>query len=393
MFPVMKTSLTGRLAVMSLLMAVSAAASAETLHITGVERAGNSLRLDVQSEIGLTNSIEFRTNLVIGDWVVLTNVVASQPNYSLFDFNYTGSAARFYRVAVAAPVGMVFIPSGAFTMGNCMAANEGNAAELPLHQVYVSGFYGDRYLVTSNLWRSVWQWATNHGYAFDNPGAAKGTNHPVQGLSWYDAVKWCNARSEMEGLTPAYYTNAAQGGVYRAGQLDLPSAAVKWTAGYRLPTEAEWEKAGRGGMPGHRFPWTYVDTISWTNANYTANPGLYPYDVNAAYGNNPLFAQGFAPYTSPVASFPANGFGLYDMSGNVLEWCWDWFDENWYSNAGATQNDTRGPSSSPVGYRTVRGGAWDMDAKNARVANRNPFIYSPPSITSYDLGFRCVRGL
>src|SRR5260221_10535074 len=163
---------------------------------------------------------------------------------------------------------MSLMPTGSFAMGNCMTTNEGKANELTLHAVYVSAIYMDRFDVTKALWDSVYQWATNHGYSFDNPGSGKAANHPEQRINWYDVVKWCNARSEKEGLTPAYYTSAAQTTVYRSGTNDLASNFVNWNSGYRLPTEAEWEKAARGGASGHRFPWADADTISWSRANY-----------------------------------------------------------------------------------------------------------------------------
>jgi len=96
------------------------------------------------------------------------------------------------------PAGMVFIPAGSFTMGNCMDSSEGYSDELPLHTVYVSAFYMDKYDVTKALWDSVYQWAITHGYSFDYDyvGSGKAANHPVQSMTWYDAVKWCNARSE-----------------------------------------------------------------------------------------------------------------------------------------------------------------------------------------------------
>src|SRR5262249_3900941 len=91
------------------------------------------------------------------------------------------------------PTGMVFIPAGSFTMGDSL---DHTSEELPLHTVYVSAFYMDRYETTKALWDEIYQWATNHGYNFDHAGLSKGTNYPVDTISWYDCVKWCNARSE-----------------------------------------------------------------------------------------------------------------------------------------------------------------------------------------------------
>jgi formylglycine-generating enzyme required for sulfatase activity len=163
----------------------------------------------------------------------------------------------------ASPSGMVLIPAGSFTMGNCMSLSEGYSDELPLHTVYVSAFYMDKYLVTKSLWDTVYQWATAHGYTFDYAGNGKASTHPVQWIEWYDCVKWCNARSEKEGRVPAYYADAGLSVRYRSGQV---APYVGWSSGYRLPTEAEWEKAARDGLSGQRFPWG--NTISWSQANY-----------------------------------------------------------------------------------------------------------------------------
>jgi formylglycine-generating enzyme required for sulfatase activity len=295
---------------------------------------------------------------------------------------------------------MVLIPAGSFAMGNCMdpETEDGGPDELPLHTNYVSAFYMDQYEVTMALWNDARQWATNHGYDFDNPGTWRdndnnvdGQHYPVHRINWYDMVKCCNARSEKEGLTPCYYTDAEQTTIYKTGQLDLTNGCVKWDAnGYRLPTEAEWEKAARGGDDGHRFPWAGSDTISWARANYYARPssaGGIPYDVNPTEGWNTNLYDDFH-YTNPVEYFPPNGYGLHDMAGNVWECCWDWYDANWYTNAAATQCDTRGPNE-VLSSRVRRGGSWDGDASVARCSAR---AFGSPWAAVNTLGFRCVRG-
>jgi len=120
------------------------------------------------------------------------------------------SVPMFYRVrgTNSAPDGMALIPAGSFTMGNCMNSGEGYSDELPLHAVYVSAFYMDRYEVTKALWDEVYNWAITHSYSFEYGAQGKASTHPAQYMTWYDTVKWCNARSEKENKTPAYYTDA-----------------------------------------------------------------------------------------------------------------------------------------------------------------------------------------
>jgi formylglycine-generating enzyme required for sulfatase activity len=278
-----------------------------------------------------------------------------------------------------APSGMALIPAGSFTMGDNL---DGDSYALPLHTVYVSAFYMDKYDVTKALWDDVYNWAITHGYSFEYGAQGKASNHPAQSMTWYDAVKWCNARSEKEGKTPAYYTDAGLSVRYRSGQV---AAYVNWSSGYRLPTEAEWEKAARGGASGQRFPWG--NTISWSQANYYAYPayplsvGGYAYDVNPTSGYHPTFATGSYPYTSPVDYFAPNGYGLYDMAGNVWQWCWDWSG----SYSSASQTDPRGPASGS--YRVIRGGCWVSNAFFCRSADRDGYY---PTHRGYDLGFRSV---
>jgi formylglycine-generating enzyme required for sulfatase activity len=301
-------------------------------------------------------------------------------NYRVRVSNQAGSVDSTYAglTVLTAPAGMALIPAGSFTMGNCMDPAEGWSEELPLHTVYVSAFYMDANLVSYSQWQAVYSWALAHGYTFDYAGSGKASTHPVQTIDWYDCVKWCNARSEKEGRVPAYYTDAGLSVQYRTGQA---APYVKWNTGYRLPTEAEWEKAARGGASGQRFPWG--NTISWSQANYYASPSSYAYDVNPTSGYNPAWTSGGYPYTTPGGSFAANGYGLYDMAGNVWQWCWDWYSSTYYSSSPGS--DPRGPSSGS--NRVSRGGGWGYNAISCRAADRgNSF----PSNSYIYLGFRSV---
>jgi len=275
---------------------------------------------------------------------------------------------------------MEYIPAGSFTMGNCMDPSEGDSGELPLHTVYVSAFYMDKYEVTKELWDEVKAWNGGNGYSYDYAGASSGTNNPVMNINWYDVVKWCNARSQKDGLTPCYYADAGLTVLYKTGQV---APYVKWDAnGYRLPTEAEWEKAARGGLSGQRFPWG--NTIDESQANYrslwSGGEHYYSYDVSTYSGYNPLFNGS----TSPVGYFAPNGYGVYDMAGNVWEWCWDWYSSSYYSSPPASNphNDT------PGSKRVIRGGSMVGYAEECRAARRGGYT---PSVFSYNIGFRCVR--
>ncbi len=276
---------------------------------------------------------------------------------------------------------MVLIPAGRFEMGD--GFNEGCPDERPVHTVMVSDFYIGRYEVSNDQMVEVLQWAADNGrvevttsavYNADGDAqkllhldeeqcritwdgkrfdlkATKSSGYPCVEVSWYGAVAYCNYRSEKEGLTPCY---------------DLSDWSCDWSAdGYRLPTEAEWEKAARGGAAGHRFPWSDTDTIQHTRTNYDST-GEQPYDTSQTRGDHPDYSDGGFPYTSPVGSFAPNGYGLYDMAGNVWEWAWDFWDPHYYQES--PEVDPHGPSSGT--YHVVRSGRWGYDAPTSRVAAR-----------------------
>ena len=221
---------------------------------------------------------------------------------------------------------MVLIPAGEFQMGS----DDHSDNEKPMHTVYLDAFYIDKYEVTNSQYKKFVD-ATEHKAPryWDNPGL-NAPNHPVAGVSWQDAMSYC-----------------------------------EW-AGKRLPTEAEWEKTARGGLIGKTYPWD--GNLTRDNANYDGIGG-----------------QDEWKYTAPVGSFPPNGYGLFDMAGNVYEWCADWYGEHYYA-ASPRENPT-GPSSGTT--RVMRGGSWRNASKGLCVAFRNDS--DPASATKDFCGFRCAR--
>ena len=235
---------------------------------------------------------------------------------------------------------MVLVQGGVFTMGD---ADEIDATP---HEVTISSFYIDKYLVTQGQYQEVMG---------DNPSRWKGQKNPVEQVRWSDGVRFCNKRSTMEGLTPCY---------------DLEKWECNFAAdGYRLPTEAEWEYACRAGTQG-----------AYAMGNDSSKLADYAwFDKNS--GGHP----------QPVGTKKANPWGLYDMCGNLWQWCNDFYQVDYYQQS--DKEDPRGPKAGDT--KVVRGGCWKSSADSCKAGyryNENPG-YADVCF-GYDIyGFRCVRNV
>jgi formylglycine-generating enzyme required for sulfatase activity len=341
--------------------------------------------------------LQSTTNLAAPNWATVSNAIlvtiSNAFPMTAVTITHTPPANFFHlfqntNKPITTSDGMALIPAGSFTMGDTL---DSETDAIPV-SVTVSAFYMDKKLVSYSQWQSVYNWATNNGYEFIISGSGNAANQPVQTVTWYDCVVWCNARSVQAGLTPVYYADAGFTQIYTISDGD--AVYPNWAAnGYRLPTEAEWEKAARGGLSGKRFPWG--NTISESQANYFSETYDYSYDLGPN-GLNAVFAAldaGDSSFTSPVGYFAPNGYGLFDMAGNVEEWCWDWAGVPY--GQPTTVNPTGPASPSPFGsngflVRVLRGGFWAQVASSARCAAR---ASNEPGAAANYIGFRCVRGL
>ena len=329
-------------------------------NVVGVQRAGTKL-VDITYDLADDDSSALYVTLQISSdsgvtWIVPTDSATGQIGEGITpgagramvwdagrNWNNLLSTTMRYRITADDFTGFALIPAGNFSMGAIINAGA-NPAPVT---VFVSAFYMAQHEVTKALWDEVRNWGLLNGYTDLPAGGGKASNHPVQTISWYDMVKWCNALSQKEGFTPCYTT---EGVAYKTGAKD--SVACNWNSmGYRLPTEAEWEKAARGGLTNLRYPWG--DTITHDQANYYSDGASD--DLNPTRGFHPSYASGSEPYTSPVGSFAPNGFGLYDVAGNVWEYCWDW---GGYLRA-LNNYGARDPKGAATGQSRIhRGGAW-----------------------------------
>jgi len=249
------------------------------------------------------------------------------------------SAEKSEEITTASGVVMVSLPGGWFEMGN----ENGNADEQPKHRVFLRPFRIDKYEVTQEEYAK---------YPLPNPSHFKNPKHPVEQMTWHDAIEYCNERSQAEGLDLCY---------------DLKTGKCNFEAnGYRLPTEAEWEYACRAG----------------TNTKYSFGSDRGQLKECSWFKENSLGK------THPVGKKKANPWGLFDIHGNVAEWCHDWYAGNYYQNSSA--KNPQGPGKGTE--RVLRGGSWNNTADACRSTYRGKSASLNDSCRTSDaIGFRCVR--
>ena len=289
-------------------------------------------------------------------------VTVAKPGFSI---NGTPKTVDIYYKLV---IEMVQIPGGSFDMGS----NNGNSNERPVHTVTLSSFYMGKYEVTQEQWAAVM--GSNPSYFNGSPASGEiQWKRPVEWVSWYDALVFCNKLSIKEGLNPAYSisgsTDPASWGAVPTSYSDPKITTwdavtiVAGSTGYRLPTEAQWEYAARGG---------------------NGSPGNYEYSGSNTIGDVAWYLGNSGCETHEVGKKAPNGLGLYDMSGNVYEWCWDCYE----SYSSGAQTDPTGGAVPWRSYRVFRGGSWGGDGQGLRSAFRE---YYYPYECFYTVGFRLVR--
>jgi len=263
------------------------------------------------------------------------------------------SLAPFSYSAAASSIPMVSIPAGSFLMGSPSDESGRDSDEGPQRTVNVSAFEMSETEVTQKQFEEVMGW---------NESYFSGVDHPVEEVTWFDCVSFCNKLSEADGYTKCYtITNIG----YDGDHITSADVSCNFGAnGYRLPTEAEWEYACRAG----------TTTRFYTGDSESDLAGAGWYDSNSGHT------------THAVGQKQRNAWGLYDMHGNVWEWCWDWYSSGYYGTRPDPDSDPTGASSGS--YRVVRGGSWYRAARFCRSASRYGFN---PGIRYSGFGFRVCR--
>jgi formylglycine-generating enzyme required for sulfatase activity len=304
--------------------------------------------------------------------------------YLLFAATTCSLEGDVFKVREKMEKGMVWIPAGTFLMGSPIDERGRVADRETQHQVTLTrGFWLGKYQVTQEQWQTVMTGNTNgisstpNNFSSNPATGEVQARRPVEMVSWYDTIVFCNRLSISEGLTPAYSISGntnpdSWGSVPTSDNSTWNSVVVVYgSTGYRLPTEAQWEYACRAG----------TTTAFYNGNNYDGGTG---YDTALIGLVAWFYSNNSSRITHQVGLKKPNAWGLYDMYGNVWEWCWDWYAQD-YGGTG-TQIDPTGASSGSL--RVSRGGGWGSTAQLVRSAYRaNYNLY----LRSFSVGIRVAR--
>jgi len=306
--------------------------------------------------------------------------VTAGKNYQFFwhpILEGVGAGKWQFRISTSISL-FVKVEGGSFMMGS----TDGDSDEKPVHQVTVSSFMigkyelsvaefrafvnATSYKTTAEIYGGAWiwngkKWETKADANWKNPYLTQTDEHPVTCISWYDALAYCNWRSRKDGFNPCYSIS----GNTAPADWSKGTITCDWNAnGYRLPTEAEWEFAARGGTKSKGY--------TYSGSNDLGSVAWYFFNSGST--------------THSAGSKSPNELGIYDMTGNVWEWCWDWYDDGYYAESRSLDPKGSGAGS----YRVMRGGSWFSFDFFCRVADRGNFN---PDFSSSYLGLRVLRAI
>jgi formylglycine-generating enzyme required for sulfatase activity len=313
---------------------------------------GGFPRLTITGDVGLPCSVQYSTNLAgLNNWFTLTNFTLLASPTLVSDLATAPTNFRAYRVAIAVPTNMAWSPPGTSTIGSPVSESQRGPNSETQHGVTLTkGFFMGKFTVTQGGYRSLMN--TNPSYFNTNHSFTQDLNRPVEQVSWAEATNYCGLLTAQERAAGRIFTN--------------------WT--YRLPTEAEWEYACRAGTT---TPFYCGNNLTNGMANFDSRYGYYLGNATATNNpagtllNRPLAVGGYAP----------NPWGLYDMAGNIWEWCQDWYG----TFSAASVSNPQGPATGSE--RVFRGGTFNSIGAGCRSANRDK---TNPAFGANTIGFRVV---